>query len=98
MTYCAQPSNYINATEFYALLNIQIILFLDHLLCPNFFPDSWNFLALSSFAEKIGLQVWALAVGRKTEMLATGGSDAVVNLWQDSTAADKEEAFRKEVS
>lgn len=41
-------------------------------------------------------KVWALAVGRKTEMLATGGSDAVVNLWFDSTAADKEEAFRKE--
>lgn len=31
-------------------------------------------------------------------MLATGGSDAVVNLWHDSTASDKEEAFRKEVS
>ncbi|MED6149848.1 hypothetical protein PIB30_066537 [Stylosanthes scabra] len=29
-------------------------------------------------------------------MLATGGGDAVVNLWYDSTAADKEEAFRKE--
>ena len=44
-----------------------------------------------------GLQVWALAVGKKTEMLATGGSDAVVNLWHDSTASDKEEAFLKEV-
>lgn len=31
-------------------------------------------------------------------MLATGGGDAVVNLWFDCTAADKEEAFRKEVS
>ena len=31
-------------------------------------------------------------------MLATGGSDAVINLWHDSTAAEKEEAFRKEVS
>lgn len=31
-------------------------------------------------------------------MLATGGSDAVVNLWYDSTASDKEEAFRREVS
>lgn len=30
-------------------------------------------------------------------MLATGGVDAVVNLWHDSTAAEKEEAFRKEV-
>lgn len=30
-------------------------------------------------------------------MLATGGSDAVINLWHDSTAADKDEAFRKEV-
>ncbi|KAM7463555.1 hypothetical protein LguiA_031676 [Lonicera macranthoides] len=40
--------------------------------------------------------VWALAVGKKTEMLATGGSDAVINLWHDSTAAEKEEAFRKE--
>lgn len=42
--------------------------------------------------------MWALAVGKKTEMLATGGSDAVVNLWYDSTASDKEEAFRKEVN
>lgn len=30
-------------------------------------------------------------------MLATGGSDAAVNLWFDSTALDKEEALRKEV-
>lgn len=44
------------------------------------------------------MQVWALAVGKQTEMLATGGRDAVVNLWHDCTAADKEEAFRKEVS
>ncbi|GAV88863.1 Utp13 domain-containing protein [Cephalotus follicularis] len=29
-------------------------------------------------------------------MLATGGRDAVINLWYDSTASDKEEAFRKE--
>ncbi|KAK2999957.1 hypothetical protein RJ639_024082 [Escallonia herrerae] len=42
------------------------------------------------------LKVWALTVGRRTEMLATGGSDAVINLWHDSTASDKEEAFRKE--
>ncbi|KAK9120554.1 hypothetical protein Syun_018171 [Stephania yunnanensis] len=41
-------------------------------------------------------KVWALAVGKKTEMLATGGGDAVVNLWYDSTAADEEEAFRRE--
>lgn len=38
-----------------------------------------------------------MAIGKKTEMLATGGVDAVVNLWHDSTAAEKEEAFRKEV-
>lgn len=44
------------------------------------------------------MQIWALAVGKQTEMLATGGRDAVVNLWHDCTAADKEEAFRKEVS
>lgn len=31
-------------------------------------------------------------------MFATGGGDGVVNLWHDSTAYDKEEAFRKEVS
>ncbi|KAJ6858579.1 hypothetical protein NC652_041003 [Populus alba x Populus x berolinensis] len=43
-------------------------------------------------------KVWALAIGRKTEMFATGGGDAVVNLWYDSTASDKVEAFRKEVS
>lgn len=30
-------------------------------------------------------------------MLATGGGDAVINLWHDSTADEKEEAFRKEV-
>ncbi|KAE8707862.1 hypothetical protein F3Y22_tig00110372pilonHSYRG00187 [Hibiscus syriacus] len=41
-------------------------------------------------------KVWALAVGKKTEMLATGVSDAVINLWYDATAAEKEEAFRKE--
>ncbi|KMT19395.1 hypothetical protein BVRB_1g012450 [Beta vulgaris subsp. vulgaris] len=41
-------------------------------------------------------KVWALAIGKKTEVLATGGGDAVVNLWSDSTAVDKEEAFRKE--
>lgn len=44
------------------------------------------------------MQVWALAVGKKTEAFATGGSDALVNLWHDSTALDKEEAFRKQVS
>lgn len=43
------------------------------------------------------MQIWALAIGKKTEMIATGGVDAVVNLWHDSTAAEKEEAFRKEV-
>jgi len=43
------------------------------------------------------LQVWALAVGKKTEMIATGGGDAVINLWHDSTASDKEDDFRKEV-
>ncbi|KAG8647939.1 transducin beta-like protein 3 isoform X2 [Manihot esculenta] len=41
-------------------------------------------------------KVWALAIGKRTEMFATGGSDVVVNLWYDCTAADKEEAFRKE--
>ncbi|CAI9767787.1 unnamed protein product [Fraxinus pennsylvanica] len=30
-------------------------------------------------------------------MFATGGGDAVINLWHDSTVADKEGAFRKEV-
>ncbi|KAI3801679.1 hypothetical protein L1987_29791 [Smallanthus sonchifolius] len=28
-------------------------------------------------------------------MLATGGSDAVINLWHDSTAADKEDEINK---
>lgn len=32
------------------------------------------------------LKVWALAAGKKTEMLATCGSDAVINLWHDSNA------------
>ncbi|KAF5180996.1 Transducin beta-like protein, partial [Thalictrum thalictroides] len=40
-------------------------------------------------------KVWALAVGKKTEMLATGGGDTV-SLWHDSTGADKEEEFRRE--
>lgn len=44
------------------------------------------------------LQIWALAIGKKSEMFATGGEDAVINLWYDSTAADKEETFRREVS
>lgn len=48
-------------------------------------------------SQDFALQVWALAVGKKTEKLATGGGDAVINLWNDSTAADKEEAFHKEV-
>lgn len=39
-----------------------------------------------------------MAIGKKTEMFATGGGDAVVNLWYDSTASDKEEAFHKEVN
>lgn len=46
---------------------------------------------LLSFAP----QVWALAVGRKTEMLATGGTDAILNLWHDCTMEDKQEDFRK---
>ncbi|CAK9138413.1 unnamed protein product [Ilex paraguariensis] len=29
-------------------------------------------------------------------MLATGGTDAVINLWHDSTTSEKDEAFRKE--
>jgi hypothetical protein len=52
------------------------------------------FLLLTGFT----LQVWALAIGKKSEMLATGGRDAVLNLWYDCTADDKEELFRKEVS
>lgn len=39
-----------------------------------------------------------MAVGKKTEMLATGGTDALVNLWVDCTAEEKEEAFRREVT
>jgi hypothetical protein len=52
------------------------------------------FLLLTGFT----LQVWALAIGKKSEMLATGGRDAVLNLWYDCTADDKEGVFRKEVS
>lgn len=44
------------------------------------------------------LQIWALAAGRKTEMLATGGTDAVLNLWHDCTMEDKQEDFRKKAS
>jgi hypothetical protein len=39
-----------------------------------------------------------LAVGRKTEMVATGGTDAVLNLWHDCTMEDKQEDFRKKAS
>lgn len=63
--------------------------------------SSWSniiFLALFLSLTKFTLQVWALAVGKKSEMLATGGGDAVINLWYDCTADDKEEAFREEVS
>ena len=56
----------------------------DHLL---FYSIQTNYI----------LQVWALAVGKKTEMVATGGGDAVINIWHDSTASDKEDEFRKEV-
>ncbi|KAI3718683.1 hypothetical protein L6452_19563 [Arctium lappa] len=42
--------------------------------------------------------VWDLTLGKKTEMLGTGGSDVVVNLWYDSTASDKEDAFWKDVN
>jgi len=43
-------------------------------------------------------QVWALAVGMKTEMVATGGTDSVLNLWHDCTMEDKQEDFRKKAS
>lgn len=49
-------------------------------------------------SSAVCMQAWALAVGKKTEMLATGGTDATINIWHDCTAADKEEAFHKEVS
>jgi len=39
-----------------------------------------------------------LAVGRKTEMLATGGTDSILNLWHDCTMEDKQEDFRKKAS
>ena len=61
----------------------------------TFFPD--QVIYIPCLLNNFGLQIWALAIGKKTEMLATGGSDAVINLWHDSTAADKEESFRKEV-
>ncbi|KMS94816.1 hypothetical protein BVRB_015050 isoform B [Beta vulgaris subsp. vulgaris] len=32
----------------------------------------------------------------RRKVLATGGGDAVVNIWSDSIAVDKEEAFNKE--
>ncbi|KAG0460404.1 hypothetical protein HPP92_020300 [Vanilla planifolia] len=41
--------------------------------------------------------VWALAVSRKSELLATGGEDAIINLWYDSTAADKSKAFKRKI-
>ena len=43
------------------------------------------------------LQIWAMAVGKNTEMLATGGGDPLVNLWHDCTATDEEADFLKEV-
>ncbi|GBG62288.1 hypothetical protein CBR_g29896 [Chara braunii] len=40
-------------------------------------------------------KIWALTVNSKQEMIATGGSDALVNLWADFTAAEEEEAERQ---
>jgi hypothetical protein len=54
-------------------------------------------LSFPPLLKNIGLQVRALAVGRKTEMLATSDSIGVVNLWIDSSAVDKE-LFLKVVS
>jgi hypothetical protein len=54
-------------------------------------------LSFPPLLKNIGLQVRALAVGRKTEMLATSDSIDVVNLWIDSSAVDKE-LFLKVVS
>ena len=67
-------------------------------LCGSVSLCNQIFACPSLLLTGFSLQVWALAVGKKTEMLATGGSDAVINLWYDCTADDKEEAFRKEVS
>ena len=39
-----------------------------------------------------------MAVGMKTEMVATGGTDSVLNLWHDCTMEDKQEDFRKKAS
>lgn len=64
----------------------------------NKFTISFSLICSICCSTISPFQVWALAVGKKTEMLATGGGDAVVNLWHDSTVEDKEEAFRKEVS
>ncbi|RWW32157.1 hypothetical protein GW17_00003187 [Ensete ventricosum] len=54
-------------------------------------------LAFTYFCFCFILQIWALAVGKKTEMLVTGGTDALINFWHDSTAADKQEAFLREL-
>ena len=43
------------------------------------------------------LQIWAMAIGKNTEMLATGGGDSLVNLWHDCASTDEEEALLKEV-
>ncbi|KAG5585072.1 hypothetical protein H5410_045506 [Solanum commersonii] len=70
-------------------------------------PDSDGFIKLWTVRNEECIatfdqhddKIWALALGKKTEMLATGSGDAVINLWHDSTASDKEEAnFRKDVS
>ncbi|CAK7333665.1 unnamed protein product [Dovyalis caffra] len=60
--------------------------------CVDRFQKKWQ----GKTGNEEGTLVWALAIGKKSEMFATGGGDAVVNLWYDSTASDKEEAFRKE--
>ncbi|CAI0415089.1 unnamed protein product [Linum tenue] len=49
-------------------------------------------LHMISMRTRSGL--WLLR--KRQKCFATGGGDAVVNLWLDSTAADKEEAFREE--
>jgi hypothetical protein len=66
-----------------------------HIMKKSLLSECWRILTNSPLFVQ---QIWALASGRKTEMLATGGTDSVLTLWHDCTMEDKQEDFRKKAS
>ncbi|KAI8568635.1 hypothetical protein RHMOL_Rhmol02G0215800 [Rhododendron molle] len=80
---CGQAYTYAKFQSFFMVLIPFILLFSDRTL------KVWSLDGLQVHIDLVieFLKVWALAAGKKTEMLATCGSDAVINLWHDSDAA-----------